>query len=121
MVRERRARLLAALLLVDSTGAWVAARHRIAGEPLGVGRFLDVRRPAVLLFWGTGLSAPLVALIGSVFLLRRAPGARRFLGALLAAGALAEPVFWGRRPCPRHGRALLAVHVALGIALATKA
>lgn len=117
-MKDRRIAILTALALVDGTGAVVARRHRIVGEPLGVGTVLDVRRPAVLVFWGTGLSAPLASFVAAAMLLRRSPTALRVLGALFAAGAMAEPVFWGRRPCPRYARALLVLHVALGLALA---
>jgi hypothetical protein len=67
------------------------------------------------------LSAPLAALLGAAVLSKRAPGSVRVLGAMFAIGALAEPVFWGRRPCPPVARARLASHVALGAALAAGA
>ena len=117
-VKISRSRLLAALLAVDAFGAVVAARHRIAGEPFGLGASFDVRRPSVLVFWGSGLSAPLASLLITLAVHRRYPAAVRALGALFAIGALSEPVFWGRRECPLHGRVLVGAHVALGTALA---
>jgi hypothetical protein len=42
----------------------------------------------------------------------------RVLAVVFAAGALAEPVFWGRRPCPRSARVLLVAHVGLALILA---
>jgi hypothetical protein len=111
-------KVLAALVAVDAAGALVAMRHRIAGEPLGFGGSLDVRHPAVVALWGTALSAPIASLVVAVALSRRDPRMLRVLGALFAAGGLAEPVFWGRRPCPRHARALLTAHVALAGVLA---
>jgi plasmid stability protein len=121
VVEDRRRRILEALVIVDTAGAVVAARHRIAGEPLDIGGSLDVRNPLVLVFWGSGLSAPIVSLIGATILLRLSPTALRAAGALFAIGAIAEPALWGRRSCPRCARALLAMHVALGTALATVA
>ena len=117
-VKGRSSPVLAALILVDAAGAATAIRHRVSGEPFGLGAELDVRRPAVLFFWGTGLSAPFVMLIGAAAIANRAPGTLRILGGLFAVGALSEPVFWGRRRCPTYARVLLAAHVALGIALA---
>ncbi len=113
-------KVLAALVAVDAAGALVAIRHRVAGEPLGFGGSLDVRHPAVVALWGTALSAPIASLLLAVVLSRRDPRMLRVLGALFAAGGLVEPVFWGRRPCPRHGRALLTAHVALGAVLAAR-
>ena len=111
-------RLLVALLAVDAAGGAVAIRHRVAGEPLGMGGSLDVHHPAVLVLWGTGLSAPIASLALATILYRRRPDMLRVLGALFALGALSEPVFWGRRPCPRIGRALVVAHVAIAAALA---
>ena len=48
-------RLMVAFLAVDAAGAAIAIRHRVAGEPFGVGGSLDVRRPAVVALWGTAL------------------------------------------------------------------
>jgi hypothetical protein len=118
---DRQGRLVAALTAVDTAGAVVAARHRIAGEPFGMGRSLDVRRPAVLFFWGSGLSAPFASLLVAALLVRRSSTALRVMGAMFAFGALSEPAFWGSRPCPRHARVLLAIHVAIGLALAATA
>lgn len=119
-MRPAARRALAALTVVDLAGAAVAARHGVAAEPFGlrVGRRFDVRRGAVLLAWGSGLSAPLLSLPLAVAAERRRPGAARAFGAMWAAGAVSEPVFWGRRPCPRLGRVVLAAHVALALALA---
>ncbi len=108
-------------MAVDCAGAVTAFRHRVAGEPLGFGRRFDVRRPAVLFLWGSGLSAPLAVLLAALVAFRRSPRLLRVMGAMFAVGALIEPVLWGRRPCPRYARALLGVHVALGAALATSA
>ena len=113
--------LLSALFVVDAAGAVVAVRHRIAGEPFGIGGSLDVRRPAVLTLWGSGLSAPIASLVAAAALLASRPGALRFVGALFALGGLAEPVLWGRRPCPRRGRVLLVAHVAIATSLAAVA
>jgi hypothetical protein len=113
-------RLLVAFLAVDAAGGAVAITHRVAGEPLGMGGSLDVRHPAVLALWGTGLSAPLASLALAPILYLRRPEALRVLGALFAVGALSEPVFWGRRPCPRLGRVLLVAHVAIATALAVE-
>ncbi len=112
-------RLLLALLAVDTAGGAVAVRYRVAGEPLGIGGSLDVRKPVVVALWGTALSAPVTSLAVAAAHYRRRPGALRLLGAMFALGGLAEPVFWGRRPCPAHGRMLLVAHVAVATALAT--
>jgi hypothetical protein len=111
-------RLLVAMLVVDVAGGVVAVRHRVAGEPFGIGGSLDVRQPAVLALWGSGLSAPIASLVLAVVMYRHRPRALRAMGALFAFGALSEPVFWGLRPCPRHGRMLLLAHVAIASALA---
>jgi hypothetical protein len=105
-------------VIVDLFGAAAAYRYDIRGEPLGVGRSLDVRRPTVLALWGSALSPPLAAL-PVVIALRRRPGAERALAAAFALGGMMEPVFWGRRACPRHARALVRAHVGLAAALAT--
>jgi hypothetical protein len=110
--------LLAGLVMVDTIGSIVAVRQRVAGEPLGIGASLDVRRPAVLIFWGTGHSAPLASLVLALVLRRVRPQGLRPLGALFAAGALSEPVFWGRRSCSLLGRLVLISHVVLGVGLA---
>ena len=55
-------RLLIALLAVDAAGGAVAMQHRVAGEPFGIGGSLDVRNPAVVMLWGTALSAPITSL-----------------------------------------------------------
>jgi hypothetical protein len=111
-------RLLIALLAVDATGGAVAMKHRVAGEPFGVGASLDVRNPAVVVVWGTGLSAPITSLGLAAAMYRHRPGALRVLGAIFAIGALSEPAFWGRRPCPWFGRVLLLAHVVIASALA---
>jgi hypothetical protein len=111
-----RAVALPALLVVDLVGAVVAHRNDVRGEPLGVGRSLDVRRPAVLLLWGTGLSPPLLSLPVTA-VVSRWPGRLRVLAALFAVGGMMEPLFWGRRPCPRHARVLVNAHVSLATAL----
>jgi hypothetical protein len=90
-------RLLLALFAVDAVGGAVAVKHRVPGEPFGVGGSLDVRSPAVVALWGTALSAPVTSLGLAAALYRRRPGALRIMGALFALGALSEPVFWGRR------------------------
>lgn len=108
--------VVAALVAVDLVGAVTAWRHRVAGEPLGVGGSLDVRRPLVLALWGSGLSAPLFSLALALAVRRRPE--RRVLGALFALGALSEPIFWGRRPCPRGGRMVLLGHFALATTIA---
>jgi hypothetical protein len=110
--------MLIALLAVDSAGAAVATKHRVAGEPFGIGGSLDVRNPAVVVLWGTALSAPITSLGLAVALYRHRPGALRVLGAMFAIGALSEPAFWGRRPCPWLGRMLLMAHVLIASALA---
>ena len=51
-------RLLLALFAVDAAGAAVAVKHRVAGEPLGIGGSLDVRNPVVVALWGTALLPP---------------------------------------------------------------
>lgn len=112
--------LLIALLAVDSAGGVVAVRHHVAGEPFGVGGSLDVRNPAVVMLWGTALSAPVTSLGLAFALYRHRPEALRVLGAMFAIGALSEPAFWGRRTCPRLGRVLLVAHVAIGGALAIR-
>ena len=114
----RASKLLAGLLVVDAVGAVVAVRHRVAGEPFGIGGSLDVRRPTVLIFWGSGHSAPLVSLAGALVLRRRWPSVLRALGVVFAAGALCEPVFWGRRSCSLLGRLVLVVHFVLAVGLA---
>jgi hypothetical protein len=111
-------RLLIALLAVDAAGGAVAVKHRVAGEPFGIGGSLDVRTPAVVVLWGTALSAPIASLGLAIALYRLRPGALRGLGAMFAVGALSEPAFWGRRPCPRLGRMLLVAHVLIAGALA---
>jgi hypothetical protein len=95
-------RLLIALLTVDAAG----------------GASLDVRNPAVVVLWGTALSAPIASLGLATAVYRHRPEALRVLGAMFALGALSEPVFWGRRPCPRLGRMLLVTHVLVATALA---
>ena len=110
--------LLVSIVVVDTAGATVAVRHRVAGEPFGRGGSLDVRHPVVLALWGTGLSAPIASLALAPVVYHRRPALLRVMGALFAVGALSEPVFWGRRPCPRVGRVLLLAHVAIGTALA---
>jgi hypothetical protein len=110
-------RLLLALLTVDATGAAVAIKHRIVGEPFGIGASLDVRNPAVVVLWGTALSAPITSLGLATVLYRYRPEALRVLAAVFAIGALSEPAFWGRRPCPLFGRMLLMVHVGIASAL----
>jgi hypothetical protein len=111
-------RLLIALLAVDATGGAVAMKHRVAGEPFGIGASLKVRNPAVVVLWGTALSAPITSLGLAAALYRHRPKALRVLGAIFAIEALSEPAFWGRRPCPRVGRVLLVAHVVLASALA---
>ena len=106
-----------ALVAVDLAGAALAARHRIDGEPLGVGSSLDPRSPAVSAFWGTGLSAPLVALATVAAVAVRRPALLRPAGALFALGALSEPVMWGRRPCPWSGRVGVIAHVLLAVVM----
>jgi hypothetical protein len=110
-----RSKVLGSLVAVDTVGAVVAHRHRVGGEPFGVGGGLDVRNPAVLFFWGSGLSAPVVSLIAAAAA-HRHPRVLRVLAVVF--GALAEPVFWGRRPCPRSARVLLVAHVGLALILA---
>jgi hypothetical protein len=110
--------LLVSILAVDTAGATVAVRHRVAGEPFGRGGSFDVRHPTVLTLWGTGLSAPIASLALAPIVYHRRPALLRVMGALFAVGALSEPVFWGRRPCPLLGRVLLVAHVAIGTALA---
>lgn len=111
-------KLLAALLGVDAVGATIAVRQRVPGEPLGIGASLDVRRPAVLIFWGTGLSAPLASLAGALVVRRIWPGGLRAFGLVFAFGALSEPAFWGRRSCSVLGRLVLVLHVVLAAAIA---
>jgi hypothetical protein len=111
-------RLLIALLAVDAAGGAVAIKHRVAGEPFGIGGSLDVRNPAVVMLWGTALSAPITSLALATALYRHRPAALRVLGALFAIGALSEPAFWGRRLCPRLGRMLLTAHLVIAMALA---
>ena len=111
-------KLLLALFAVDTVGGAVAVKHRVAGEPLGIGGSLDVRNPAVVVLWGTALSAPITSLGLAAALYRHRPEALRIVGAMFALGALSEPAFWGRRPCPRHGRMLLLAHVVIASALA---
>lgn len=111
-------RLLIALLAVDAAGGAVAMKHRVAGEPFGIGGSLDVRNPAVVVLWGTALSAPVTSLGLATALYRHRPGALRVLGAMFALGALSEPAFWGRRPCPWFGRMLIMAHVFIASALA---
>lgn len=111
-------RLLLALVAVDAAGGAVAMKHRVAGEPLGIGGSLDVRNPVVVALWGTALSAPITSLGLALALYRHRPEALRVMGAMFALGALSEPAIWGRRPCPRHGRLLLVAHVVIAIALA---
>jgi hypothetical protein len=113
-------RLLIALLAVNATGGVVAMKHRVAGEPFGIGASLDVRNPAVVVLWGTALSAPITSLGLATALYRRRPEALWMLAAMFAIGALSEPAFWGRRPCPRFGRVLLMAHVVIAIALAIR-
>jgi hypothetical protein len=110
--------LLIGLAVVDLIGASVAQRHRVAGEPLGIGARLDVRRPMVLVLWGSGLSAPLWSLPAAAFAERARPGSIRLFAVAWAAGALCEPVFWGRRPCPVLGRLAVGLHVLLALVLA---
>ncbi len=93
-------------------------KHCVAGEPLGIGGSLDVRNPAVVVFWGTALSAPITLLGLATSLERHRPQALRILGPIFALGGLSEPAFWGRRPCPLLGRVLLVAHVVLASALA---
>lgn len=111
-------RLLIALLAVDAAGGAVAMKNRVAGEPFGIGGSLDVRSPAVVMLWGTALSAPVISLGLATALCRHRPEAFRAMGAMFAIGALSEPAFWGRRPCPRLGRMLLIAHVVIASALA---
>jgi hypothetical protein len=111
-------RLLIALLAVDAAGGTVAMKHRVAGEPFGIGASFDVRNPAVVVLWGTALSAPITSLGLASALYRHRPEALRVLGAMFAIGALSEPAFWGRRSCPRLGRMLLMAHVVIAGALA---
>jgi hypothetical protein len=111
-------RLLVALVAADATGAAVAMKHRVVGEPFGIGASLDVRNPAVVVLWGTALSAPITSLGLATFLYRHRPEALRILGAIFAVGALSEPAFWGRRPCPLFGRVVLMAHVIIASALA---
>jgi hypothetical protein len=89
-------RLLIALLAVDATGGAVAMKHRVAGEPFGIGASLDVRNPVVVVLWGTALSAPITSLGLATALYRHRSEALRVLGAMFAIGALSEPAFWGR-------------------------
>ncbi len=106
-----------ALVTLDLAGAVVAARHRIAGEPFGVGASLDPRSPTVSAFWGTGLSAPLVALAMVAAAAVHKPALLRPAGALFALGALSEPVMWGRRPCPWSARVAVVGHVLLALVM----
>ena len=91
-------RLLITLLAVDAAGGAVAMKHRVAGEPFGIGGSLDVRNPAVVMLWGTALSAPITSLGLAAAMYRHRPEALRALGAMFALGGLSEPAFWGRRP-----------------------
>jgi hypothetical protein len=118
LMARRTKILLLALLAVDAVGGAVAVKHRVAGEPFGIGGSLDVRNPAVVALWGTALSAPITSLGLAVALSRHRPEVLRVMGAMFAVGALSEPAFWGRRPCPRHGRMLLVAHVIVATALA---
>jgi hypothetical protein len=93
-------------------------KHRVAGEPFGIGASFDVRNPAVVVLWGTALSAPITSLGLATALYRHRPEALRMLAAIFAIGALSEPAFWGRRSCPRFGRMLLMAHVVIAGALA---
>jgi hypothetical protein len=68
-----RGRFPSGLIAVDATGAVVAARHRVAGEPFGFGRALDLRKPVVLFFWGSGLCASLVTLLGAALAWEQTP------------------------------------------------
>lgn len=106
-----------ALVILDLAGAAVAARHRIAGEPLGVGSSLDPQSAVVSAFWGTGLSAPLVSLAMATAAAVRRPALLRPAGAVFALGALSEPVMWGRRPCPWSARAGVIGHVLLALVM----
>lgn len=111
-------RLLIAFLAVDAAGGAVAMKHRVAGEPFGIGGSLDARSPIVVALWGTALSAPIASLGLAVALYRLRPEALRIMGAMFAIGALSEPALWGRRPCPRLGRMLLVAHVIIASTLA---
>jgi hypothetical protein len=117
-VKITEKRLLITLLAVDTAGGAVAIKHRVAGEPFGIGGSLDVRSPAVVALWGTALSAPVTSLGLAIVLHRHRPQVLRVLGAMFAIGALSEPAFWGRRPCPRLGRILLVTHFIVASALA---
>ena len=115
---DRTARwCFAALVAVDAVGAIVATRHRIAGEPFGVGRSLDPRRPHVSVLWGTGLSAPLASLAAVAAAAVWRPALLRPAGAVFALGALSEPVVWGRRPCSWPAGVGVMGHVALAAAM----
>jgi hypothetical protein len=110
-------------LALDLVGAWLAARHHLIGEPLGIRPPRALPEALVVAGWGTALSGPLLAdgvLIAVAPAADRAhPGARRavaLLAALRLAGVLSEPVTWGRRP-PRRTMIVAAGHFAVGAAL----
>jgi hypothetical protein len=116
---HRRLRAIAAALVVlDLAGARVALRHDLIGEPLRMRMPTSVPTPAVLVGWGTAVSAPwfmdavLVAALSGKHR-DRALTAARALGALRVAGVLVEPATWGRRR-PRWAMGLSAAHLALG-------
>jgi len=118
LMRITTRRLLIGLLAVDTAGGAVAIKNRVAGEPLGIGGSLDVSNPMVVALWGTALSAPISSLGLAAVLYRFRPQALRIMGAAFAVGALLEPAFWGRRPCPPSGRILLMAHVLIGAVMA---
>ena len=96
----RTARCLGLALAANQfVGTVVALRYSVPGRPLGV-RFWWGRRAEVV-FWGTGISAPLVmaAALGVGAASPSEEWARRILrllGASIVVGQLVEPVNWER-------------------------
>jgi hypothetical protein len=121
-----RALLVAAAAFTGACafGSAVAARHGIAGEPLGVQVPLSVRT-GLAVGWGAGVAAPwpmpAAALVAARVSDRnsRLPGlVCGGLGLACIAGTLVEPVTWRRRSRPPTARAAIAGNVVSSAVLA---
>jgi hypothetical protein len=118
--RTRTARSLGLALAVNQlVGTVVALRYSVPGRPLGVRFWWGPR--AEVVFWGTGISAPLVsaAALGVGAASPSDEWARRILrllGASIVVGQLVEPVNWERQ-VPGAVRAVAVANLVLAPAL----
>lgn len=101
----------------------VAPANPLTGEPFGL-RVPGRVRTHLALGLGSAVSAPvLMPAIAMWAALRGSPGSDwsartvAVVGTGVLAGALSEPVTWGRRPASAMARASIPLHLAIGAAL----